>query len=291
LFSTLPENFRYPDSIPNPAEELFRANLALVERVIAVVCRRAGLRDADAEDFSSTVHLALIENDYAILRGYEGRAPLGAFLTVVVQRMLSREWMRLRGRWRPSAEAERSGPAAVLLEKLTVREGRSLDEAVEIVRNVDPSLDVRSVRALAESLPQRTARPRLVPMPEDEREFVAPDTADARANEAEARRNSARAARVVRETMATLPLQDRMLIRFHFGAELSIADAARLLGVPQRPLYRRIEALLRQLREALEREGVGAAAVAELISAGGSESNNFDLPDVNTGPARNTPNA
>ena len=80
-------------------EELFRDNLALVERVIDGVCRRAGLRDADAEDFASNAKLALIENDYAILRGYEGRAPLGAFLAVVVQRMLSREWMRLRGRW------------------------------------------------------------------------------------------------------------------------------------------------------------------------------------------------
>src|SRR5437763_13119375 len=122
-------------------EELFSTNLPLVERVIAGVCRRAGLRDADAEDFASTAKFALIENDYAILRGYEGRAPLGAFLTVVVQRMLSREWMRLRGRWHPSAEAERSGAAAVLLEKLMVRDGLSLDEAAAIVRNVDPSLD------------------------------------------------------------------------------------------------------------------------------------------------------
>ncbi len=267
---------------------MFRANLTLVERVIGGVCRRAGLHGADAEDFASTVNLALIENDYAILRGYEGRAPLGAFLTVVVQRMLSREWMRLRGRWHPSAEAERSGAAAVLLEKLMVRDGRSLDEAVAIVRNVDPSLDVRSVRALAESLPLRFARPRLVPMPDDEHEFVAPDAADSRANEADARRISARAARVVRETIATLPLQDRMLIRFHFGAELSIADAARLLGVPQRPLYRRIEALLRQLREELEREGVGPAAVEELISAGGSESFDFGLGDGKNGPGRHT---
>jgi len=288
VFPRFPKNFLYPDSIPNSAEELFRANLALVERVIGVVCRRAGLRDADAEDFSSTVKLALIENDYAILRGYEGRAPLGAFLTVVVQRMLSREWMRLRGRWHPSAEAERRGPVAVMLEKLTVRDGRSLDEAVEIVRNVDPSLDVRSARALAESLPYRSARPRLVPMPEDDREFVATDTADSRANEAEAMRVSESAARVVRQTIATLPLQDRMLIRFHFGAELSIADASRLLGVPQRPLYRRIEALLRKLREALEREGVGAAAVEELISAGGSELFDFGLRDGKTGPARHT---
>ena len=267
---------------------MFRANLALVERVIGSVCRRAGLRDADAEDFSSTVMLALIENDYAILRGYEGRAPLGAFLTVVVQRMLSREWMRIRGRWHPSAEAERSSPAAVMLEKLTVRDGRSLDEAIAIVRNVDPSLDVRSARALAERLPQRSARPRLVPLLDDEQGFVAPDAADARANEAEARRNSERAARVVRETIATLPLQDRMLIRFHFGAELSIADAARMLGVPQRPLYRRVEALLGQLRQALEREGVGAAAVEELISAGGSESFDFGLRDGKNDSGRHT---
>jgi RNA polymerase sigma factor (sigma-70 family) len=267
---------------------LFGANVALVERVIAGVCRRAGLHGADAEDFGSTVKVALIENDYAILRGYEGRAPLGAFLTVVVQRMLSREWMRLRGRWHPSAEAERSGTAAVLLEKLMVRDGHTLDEAAAIVRNVDPSLDVRSARALAETLPQRPARPRLVPMPDDGQEFVAPDTSDARANEADARRISARAARVVRETLATLSLQDRMLIRFHFGAELSIADAARLLGVPQRPLYRRIEALLRQLREALERDGVGTAAVEELISAGRSEEFDFGLRDGKSESGRHT---
>ena len=56
-------------------EELFRANVVLVERVIASVCRRAGLRDEEAEDFASTAKLELIENDYAIPEGYEGRAP------------------------------------------------------------------------------------------------------------------------------------------------------------------------------------------------------------------------
>src|SRR5437867_10924056 len=90
-------------------EELFRTNLALVDRVIAGVCRRAGLRDADAEDFASTAKLALIENDYEILGRYEGRAPLGAFLTVVVQRLLSRQWIGLRGRWHPRSEERRVG--------------------------------------------------------------------------------------------------------------------------------------------------------------------------------------
>src|ERR1051325_8284754 len=156
-------------------EELFRTNLALVERVIDGVCRRAGLRDADAEDFASSAKLALIENDYAILRGYEGRAPLGAFLAVVIQRMLSRQWMRLRGRGHPPAEAERIGPAAVLLEKLTMRDGRPLDEAVEIVRNADPSLDRNAVRQMADRLPPRVPRLRLVPLvTDDEQPFIAP---------------------------------------------------------------------------------------------------------------------
>ncbi|HEX7137255.1 MAG TPA: sigma-70 family RNA polymerase sigma factor [Vicinamibacterales bacterium] len=269
-------------------EDLFRENLPLIERVIAGICRRSGLRDADAEDFASIVKLALIENDYAILRGYEGRAPLGAFLAVVVQRLLSREWVRLRGRWRPSAEAERNGDAAVLIEKLTVRDGRSVDEAIEIACNVDPSLDRARGRELAARLPARAPRPRLVPMPEDEVRFVAPETADARANEAEARRLSERAAQAVRETVAALPLEDRMLIRFHFGAQMSIADASRMLGVPQRPLYRRIEALLRQLRGALERAGIGQAAIEEMISAGASESLDFGLGDGKSGPARHT---
>jgi RNA polymerase sigma factor (sigma-70 family) len=259
------------------AEELFRTNLALVERVIATVCRRAGLRDADAEDFGSMAKLALIENDYAILRGYEGRAPLGAFLTVVVQRLLSREWTRLRGRWHASKEAERHGPAAVLLEKLLVRDGRSVDEVVEIVRAVDPTLDRQAVRELAERLPARTTRPRLVPLLEDEHDFVAPDAADERATAADAHKVARRAAHVVRQTLDALTLEDRMLIRFHFGAGMGIADTSRMLGVPQRPLYRRVEALLRQLRGALEREGVGASTIEDVISAGASHAYDFGL--------------
>lgn len=271
-------------------QELFRENLALIDRVIAGVCRRAGLRDADAEDFASSARLALMENDYAVLRGYEGRAPLGAFLTVVVQRMMSREWMRVRGRWRPSAEAERSGPAAVMLEKLVVRDGRPVDEAVEIVRANDPTLDRNTVRRMAERLPQRAPRLRLVPLLDDAQPFVAQDAADERANQSEARRLSERTAQVVRETLDALSLQDRMLIRFHFGAELSIADTARVLGVPQRPLYRRIESLLAQLRHSLEHEGLGAAVIEDVISAGGSETFDFGLERGKTPSGRHTLN-
>jgi RNA polymerase sigma factor (sigma-70 family) len=269
-------------------EELFNANLALIDRVIGDVCRRAGLRDADAEDFASAAKLALIEDDYGVLRRFEGRAPLGAFLTVVVQRFLTQERLRIWGRWRPSAEAERLGAAAVLLEKLLVRERRSLDEAVPIVRAFDPSLDRRQVRELADRLPQRSARPRLVPLPDEDDDLAAGDAADARAHESDARRTSERAARVVRETIAPMPLHDQMLLRFHFGAEMTIAETSRLLGVPQRPLYRRVEAVLRELRSALEREGLGAAVIEDLICAGVPESHDFGLRNGKIDGARHT---
>lgn len=267
-------------------EELFRAHLPLIERVIGGVCRRAGLRDADAEDFGSMVKLALIENDYAILRSYEGRAPLGAFLSVVAQRLLSRERMRLWGRWHPSADAERLGAAAVLLEKLLVRDGRSLEEAIPIVRALQPSLGERDVRALADRLPVRRAHPRLVPLPDEE--LASTEHADARARESEMRTISERAARIVRDVLGALPFEDRLLVRFHFGAGMSIADAARTLGVPQRPLYRRVEALLQQLRVALERGGAGAAVIEDVISAGASSGFDFGLRDGKTDSDRHT---
>ncbi|HEX6083148.1 MAG TPA: sigma-70 family RNA polymerase sigma factor [Thermoanaerobaculia bacterium] len=258
-------------------ESLFRANLPLIERVIAKVCRRSGLRGADAEDFGSIVKLALIENDYAILRSFELRSSLTTFLTIVVQRLLSRERTRMWGRWNASAEAERLGPAAVLLEKLLVRDGRPIDEAVPIVCAVDPTLDRAAVLDLLARLPPRAPRPRLVPLDDLDDTFAAAAAADARAHDAETRRVSEHAGRVVRQAMAALPLQDRMLIRFHFGAGMSIADAARLLGVPQRPLYRRVEALLRMLRQTLEREGIGSAHVGDIISAAASEGVDFGL--------------
>src|SRR5262249_19772521 len=113
--------------------KLFEENLPLIERVIAYVSRKNGLVGADAEDFASISRLALMENNFAILAHYDGRAPLGAYLSVVVQRLLFEQRNRQFGRWRPSAEAKRMGDAGVLLDKLLVRDRRSLREAIPIV--------------------------------------------------------------------------------------------------------------------------------------------------------------
>jgi DNA-directed RNA polymerase specialized sigma24 family protein len=43
------------------------------------------------------------------------------------------------------------------------------------------------------------------------------------------------------------------VVRLIFWKELSVADVARSLGVPQKPLYRRLDRILKRLRYAMER--------------------------------------
>src|SRR5688500_874704 len=100
---------------------LFEENLDAIERAIARVCGEARLTGANAEDFASSARLALLSDDCAILRKFEGRSSLPTYLTIVVRRLFY-DARRAEGRWYPSAEAQRRGPAAVQLERLIVHE-------------------------------------------------------------------------------------------------------------------------------------------------------------------------
>src|SRR5688572_16665745 len=143
-------------------QELLRSNLALVERLVRFVCQRGQVVGADVDDFASTVKLALIENDYAVLRAWEERSSLATYLTVIIQRLLADERIRDLGRWRPSSEAKRLGEAGILLELLIRRDERSLAEAIPMVRAIDDTLTAADVETMAARIPQRAPRARLV---------------------------------------------------------------------------------------------------------------------------------
>lgn len=248
------------------ARELLEANLPLVDRLIGRICRRAAVYDADAEDFASHVKLRLIEDDYAILRKWDGGS-LATFLAVVIQRMLIDVW-RERGRWTPSAEARRHGTAGVALETLLVRDGRSIGEALPAVQAIDSSFTAERMEHVAAQFPRREPVPRSVSITEaGEQSFAATATADDRVREADARHTSDRTNQVVRAALDAFPVQDRMLIRLRFLSSMSIADISRIMNVPQRPLYRRLEALLATLRRQLATAGVDANALADVIGS------------------------
>src|SRR6185436_14297404 len=150
------------------AEELFLSNLDVIEDAAYFVARRARLTPDDAEDLASALKLRLIEDDYAVLRKFEGRCALSTYVASIAHRLFVDDWMHVHGRWRPSAEAKRLGDAAVLLEGLLVRDRLPLAEALPIVQRVHP-ITKEEAAAIAARLPRRGPRPRLVAL-EDELE-------------------------------------------------------------------------------------------------------------------------
>jgi RNA polymerase sigma factor (sigma-70 family) len=250
------------------AEALFRENLPLIERVVLRVCRHEGLRDADADDFTSTVHLALIERDYAVLRAWERRSSLATYLTVVVKRLLADQRNHTRGRWTPSASARRGGPAAILLETLVRRDGRTVEEALPLVRRIEPSIAKADAEAMLARLPRRAPPLRLIALEDAEVSALrAVDEAQTAVEDRELARVSMDASRVVQSALASLPTEDRAIVRLHFGSAISLADIARMLRLPQRPLYRRLIHLLKHLRGALAAAGIDAQAAESLIGS------------------------
>jgi RNA polymerase sigma factor for flagellar operon FliA len=240
--------------------ELLTANLGLVERVSAFVCQRHRMRPEEAEEFASVVKLKLVEDDYAILRRFQGRSSLGTYLTVVIQRLLLDYRIHLWGKWHPSAEAKRLGDTAVAVERLLYRDGRTIEEASAILAAQNPEVRRDAVADLAARIPARSPRRRMVEI--DEAESVASVTAEP---SADVRRTSERVSTLITEFLARLPEDDRLILELRFDGDMSVAEIARSLRLDQKQLYRRMEKLFRELREELHGAGLSASDIASLI--------------------------
>jgi RNA polymerase sigma factor for flagellar operon FliA len=263
------------------ARDLLEQNLEVIDRIVAAACRRARRYGADADDFAASVRLALIEDDYAVLRKYEGRSAFSTYLTVVVERLLEDERNRAIGRWRASAEAMRLGSAATLLESLVRRDHRSLDEALPIVQAADPSITRAKAEEVLNQLPERGARPQLTPLDDVAPKMRTTEETDALALSNEARKLSSRTNEIVRETLDGLPAEDRALLQFRFAESMKIADISRMLRLPQRPLYRRIEALLERFRASLAAAGVDGSAAQDLLQKTSVDTLDFGFEERN----------
>lgn len=244
-------------------EQLFLSELALVERVIAWVSARRGLRRADAEDFASVVKLRLIENDYEILGRFQGRSSLKTYLTVVVNRLYLDYQVQRFGKWRSSAEARRLGPVALRLESLLHRDGLSFEEACSVLQTDFRVAENRdALYGLSLKLPQRTDRRTGAADAREPERTNAPSTIE----RAERQSLADRTFRVLWRALRSLPAWDQILLRLHIEGEMSLADVARSLGEQQKRLYRKRDALLEQLRATLEAEGICSGDVRDLLA-------------------------
>jgi RNA polymerase sigma factor (sigma-70 family) len=249
-------------------EELFLSNLETIDRAARFAARRGGLSPSNADDLVASVKLALIENDYAALRGFEGRCSLETYVASIAHRLLVDERMHVGGRWRPSAEAKRAGEGAVLLEMLVARDHKSIGEALPLVQKVDATMTRAAADALLARFPERAQRARLVAlddhMPEQQ---VDSATVEARAVAREHAAVSAKMNAVLREAFSMLAANDRVLLLLRFGEGMRVAAIARAWQCDQQILYRRIDATVRRLREQLVTAGIDANTAAQLIGS------------------------
>lgn len=265
--------------MPLEPAELLTANLALVERAIAYAAHRYRLDPADAEEFGAVVRLRLCENDFAILRAWEGRSRLATYISIVVQRMALDYRIHEWGKWHPSAEAKRLGPLALELEQLLHRDGRSLEDALAILAARHEGITRESLGQLAAKLPPRAPKPRGVPLDEVHSTARIEDVEE-RALDGDRRRVARHVAAVLGKAIDGLPDDDRLLLKLRFQDGMSVANIARAMQIEQRFLYRRIETRMRQMKAALERDGIEWSDVLDLI---GRDETAFALPFENRG--------
>ena len=237
-------------------EARFLANLATIDAILAHIARRHALSRDAADDFGAWVKLKFVEGDYAILAKFRGEASLSTYLAVVISRQYreyrAAEW----GRWRPSAAARRNGPLAIRLETLVHRDGMRFNEAAEHLRTsgattLDDLQLARLLRDLPEHAPLRPVQAGDLPAGAE-----SPERADTLVEMKEASQTSEATQSALSAALDDLPEDDRLLVRLRFIEGLSLADAARAMDVPAKPLYRKLEKTLEALRARLVRAGV-----------------------------------
>jgi RNA polymerase sigma factor for flagellar operon FliA len=240
-------------------QQLLLQNLDLVERLVRFIARRHHLSFTDTEEFASVVRLKLVENEFAILRKFEGRSALSTYLTVVIERLCQDFSIACWGKWRPSAAARRQGDVAMLLERLIVRDGATFDEAVGTLQTNHRVSETRQqLHDMLLTLPARSAR-----WSGHEPPVCVADSFTDHSHE-----DSTEVERVsiaLSECIAALHPEDQRILKLRFEENLTVVEIAAVLDVDIRSLYRRLQTVIRMLRTSLEARGVRHADILRLV--------------------------
>lgn len=247
-------------------EKLFLANLGLIGRITAFVCRRNHVSADEGEDFAAHVRLKLIEDDYAVLRKFEGRSTLLTYLTTVIHRLFLQYRVELWGKWRPSAEAKRLGDKGITLERMLTRDGYSFSEATAALTS--SGWTSAEVEAIYVRLPHRSPRPVLVAESAVAENVASSDEADDAVLRAGRLQTARAAAAAIDTAISAMATEDQVILKMRFWSARRVSDIASALGIDQKKLYKRIERLLSILRTRLQAAGVAAADIEELIAHG-----------------------
>jgi RNA polymerase sigma factor (sigma-70 family) len=249
-------------------------NLPLIDSIVRFIARRHRLSADEADELGAAIRLKLVDNNYEVLRRFEERSNLRTYLTTVIQRHFLDARIARWGKWRPSAQARRLGPVAILLDQLLTRDGLSFDEAVEAISSRgEVNMSRSELQAIMVQLPHRTRRKFFGD--EGLEHVVAPaDSEQEVIDSIDGPRDGDRIDQALTSALSRLEPQDRLILKMRFFDNLKIARISQLLDLPQKPLYRRIGEILKVLRHEVQARGVSPADVNRII---GYESADVEL--------------
>jgi len=257
-------------TLPSPPsdltpEQLYLGHLRHIDAAARHSARRRHFSADETDDFVSTVRLKLLDNGYEVIRKFQGKSSFRTFLTTVVERLMLDYQNHLWGKWRPSAEAERLGHAAMRLEMHQVRDGLTFDEACEIMlMNERVEISRRELEAIAERLPVRNPPRRILGEEELAERPADGETPAESALSREAAQRKREILELLEQALARLPAEDRLIARMR--GDFQVVRIAKVLGLDQKPLYRRIDRILKTLRTDLVDHGVTADEIAEILA-------------------------
>jgi RNA polymerase sigma factor for flagellar operon FliA len=218
------------------------------------------------------VRVRLLDENYAIIRKFEGRSTFSTYLTTVIARLFTQWRVEQWGKWRPSAEARRLGDKAITLERLLSRDGYTLAEAVRVLTTPGSSpYTISELEAIYLRLPSRNPRP--VVISDDivpDVVAVEPDAYD-RMEAGDRAQTLRQAFRKIDDFLKTMDVEDRLILQMRFWDARRVPDIAQALHLDQKKLYKRLERLFLLLRRELESAGVSQSDVAGLLIGGDEE--------------------
>jgi RNA polymerase sigma factor (sigma-70 family) len=242
--------------------QLLVESLDLIDRLVTFTSRRHHLAFSDTEELGSIVRLKLLENDFEVLRRFQGRSSLSTYLTIVIERLCLDYCVAKWGKWRPSAAALRRGPVAVLLESLIVRDEATFEQAVNVLQtNHRVTASRVELYEMLLQLPIRTGK-RVAPIVARHAEQGVSDPVFNIAEDEEASREIAR---VLARAVDAVSPEDRQLLTLRFNEKRTVAEIARQLSLNPKASYRRLTQVLRRLRRSLEEQGVTRADVRRIV--------------------------
>lgn len=245
-------------------ESLFLSNLQIIERIARSVSRRHGFGSDELDDFCSHVKTKFLDNDYSVLKKFQGRCSLPLYIKTVIHRLCIDYEIARKGKWRPSGTAQKLGSLAVQLEELLYKKHHSFDEACQILssrQGVD--LQPEMLHQLAQKLPKRWGKTtvRLVPIDAVGGPGLITST---EAPDPKMEESVQILSQVLRDFIQGLSGADRLILKMRFEDDFTFEEIARLLKKKKLQIYWRLRKILSDLQKELQSRSLSRDRIREI---------------------------